>query len=131
MEGVFSSELNLHSRTRTGIPAGLAQANMLSKGGKSGFVQSLPGFVLFCISLSARTLNVDDILSIRTLQNVVISPDGSRIAFVVNEPSDDEHSKDPPNTDLYIAPVNGVVPKRLTSNQGRDSDPQWAPDSAA
>jgi dipeptidyl aminopeptidase/acylaminoacyl peptidase len=104
---------------------------MLSKGGKSGFVQSLPGFVLFCISLSARTLNVDDILSIRTLQNVVISPDGSRIAFVVNEPSDDEHSKDPPNTDLYIAPVNGGGPKRLTSNHGRDSDPQWAPDSSS
>src|SRR5207244_12502204 len=44
---------------------------------------------------------------------------------------DAQNPKPPQNTAMFITHVNGGGPKRLTSNQGRDSDPQWAPDSSS
>jgi dipeptidyl aminopeptidase/acylaminoacyl peptidase len=74
-----------------------------------------------------RNLTVEDILSMRTIQSPMISPDGSRIVFVVNEPLDEEHSKDPPNTDLWITSTGGGDPRRVTANPDRDFSPQWSP----
>ena len=78
----------------------------------------------------ARKLRVDDILSMRTVRDVVLSPDGSQLVFVVEEPRDEEHSKEPANTELYLISTKGGSPRRLTSNSDRDSDPQWSPDGA-
>ena len=86
-----------------------------------------------CISttLQAETLTIDHILSMRQLGGVTLSPDGSRVLFVVNEPRSEENSRGGTNSDLYIIPTAGGEPVRLTSNPGRDSSPQWFPDGSA
>src|SRR5215467_4718231 len=81
----------------------------------------------FGASSAGKTLTVEDILSMRTPQTPMISPDGLQVVYVVNEPLDEEHSKDPANTDLWLVSTHGGNPRRLTSNPDRDSSPQWSP----
>ena len=60
----------------------------------------------------------------RKVQDLVLSPDGSQLVFVVEEARGGEHSKGPVNTELYLISTKGDSPRRLTSNSDRDSDPQ-------
>ncbi len=82
-------------------------------------------------AIADRTLTIDDILSLRQLREVRLSPDGSRVAFVVDEPLGEEHSKDPVNTDLYVISSSGGTPKRLTINPYGDWAPQWSSDGGS
>jgi len=63
----------------------------------------------------SRTLTIDDILSFRRLQAVQISPDGSNVGYLVEEPNDELHLKDPILSRLWVVPV---IRRH-----------QWAPDS--
>jgi hypothetical protein len=49
------------------------------------------------------------------------SPDGSQIAFHVQDPSDYEF-------DLWMIPADGGIATRLTSSPGNESKPDWSPD---
>ena len=82
-------------------------------------------------AVAERTLTVDDILGLRQLREVRLSPDGSQVAFVVDEPVGEEHSKDPVNTDLYVIASSGGRPKRLTTNPYGDWAPQWSSDGGS
>ena len=48
------------------------------------------------------------------------SPDGTRIAFVVEQ--------DDNNSDLYVIDANGANLTQLTTAQGQDQHPSWSPD---
>ena len=82
-------------------------------------------------AIADRTLTIDDILNLRQLREVRLSPDGSRVAFVVDEPLGEEHSKEPVNTDLYVISSSGGTPKRLTINSYGDWAPQWSSDGGS
>ena len=82
-------------------------------------------------AVADRTLTIDDILSLRQLREVRLSPDGSQVAFVVDEPLGEEHSKDPVNTDLYVISSSGGNPRRLTTNPYGDWAPQWSSDGGS
>ena len=82
-------------------------------------------------AIADRTMTIDDILSLRQLREVRLSPDGSRVAFVVDEPLGEEHSKEPVNTDLYVISSSGGTPKQLTTNPYGDWAPQWSSDGGS
>jgi len=73
-------------------------------------------------------LKSEDILSMRTIQSLALSPDGSRIVFEVNEPPDDGASKNPVNTELWITSPDGGDVHQITFNPGSDSSPRWSPE---
>ncbi|MDB5688645.1 MAG: putative amidohydrolase [Sphingomonas bacterium] len=52
------------------------------------------------------------------IERPMISPDGSRIAFVALG-------------DLYVASVKGGTPENLTKDHAMDSDPAWSPDGGS
>ena len=54
-----------------------------------------------------------------------VSPDGSRIVFVVRE-TDLEANRG--RTDLWLVQTDGTALARLTSHPENDSNPRWAPD---
>ncbi len=54
-----------------------------------------------------------------------ISPDSKEICYAVN---DDAVPATGTNTDLYVVPIGGGEPKRITSNPAADSGPQYSPD---
>src|SRR6267143_1008358 len=76
-----------------------------------------------------RTLTIDDILSLRRLQAVQLAPDGANVAYLVEEPNDELHSKDPILSTLWAAPVPQTASRLLA--KGVIQSPQWAPDSSS
>ena len=58
----------------------------------------------------SRTLTTDDILSLSRLQGVQISPDGSHVAYLVEEPNDCLRHFGVPSK-LIVYPRDGHVPR--------------------
>jgi dipeptidyl aminopeptidase/acylaminoacyl peptidase len=77
---------------------------------------------------AARLLTVDDVVALRRITAVQLSPDGSRIAYIVEQPSDELHSKVPPTSELWIYTVKDSTTLPLEDGN-RPWSPKWSPDS--
>src|ERR1700741_5611493 len=53
-----------------------------------------------------HTITPEDILSIRELRELQLSPDGKQIAFVVREPGDPKLSRQPRASNVWIVPTD-------------------------
>lgn len=74
--------------------------------------------------MERRALKASDRWLFRLPGDPQVSPDGSRVAFVVQRADRDA---DRVLTDIYIADVSGGEPRQLT-NSGKDRSPRWSPD---
>ena len=76
----------------------------------------------------ARTLTLDDIFAIERVTDAQISPDGSRVAFVVTrEFTEGEHAI--PESGVWVVSFDGRTPARqFTMGLHADKSPRWSPD---
>jgi dipeptidyl aminopeptidase/acylaminoacyl peptidase len=72
-----------------------------------------------------RAVTIDDLMRLRTVWGVQLSPDGSRVAYVVSVPNLEKNLHD---TDVWMVPASGGEAKPLTGGPKRDDTPRWAPD---
>lgn len=75
-------------------------------------------------------IKVTDMLKIKQISSVTLSPDGSKVAFVVNniDPDGDTRWEYKYQNQLYIAPTDGSsAPRALTAKEAA-SQPAWSPD---
>jgi len=72
-----------------------------------------------------RLLAVDDIFNLKNVGDPRISPDGEWVAFTVSQMDRD---KDGSDTDIWMAPIDGGEPIRLTTSDKPESSPRWSPD---
>src|SRR5262245_43869905 len=72
-----------------------------------------------------RPMTVNDVMKIRNVVEARLSPDGSRVVYVVSEVDFKEGFY---NTDLWLVSAGGGAPRRLTAGPRRDDTPRWAPD---
>ena len=72
-----------------------------------------------------RAMKPEDITRIRWVSEVRMSPDGRRVAFVVTTLSEE---RDQYLSNIWLAGVDGGLPRRLTSGDKRDGAPRWSPD---
>ena len=72
-----------------------------------------------------RRLTIDDLTSITVPSVPALSPDGTRIAYVVRTP---DAEKDRTTTALWLA-EDGAEPRQLTQGDS-DAAPAWSPDGA-
>ena len=71
----------------------------------------------------------EDVLSIRELRELQISPDGKRVAFRVREPADPKLPRVPRATNIWIVSTDGREPAHpLIPNLKNASSPRWSPD---
>src|SRR5215470_15471694 len=70
-------------------------------------------------------LTVDGLWAIQRVGNPVLSPDGQRVAYPVTTYEMEENRG---NADIWISPVAGGPPRRLTTNKAPDTSPAWSPD---
>ena len=75
-----------------------------------------------------RTLQPEDIVELKGLSGVTISPDGKWAAFVRTVPIL-EVEKSEHWGHIWLISTNGGEPFQLTNGPNGDSNPQWAPDS--
>jgi dipeptidyl aminopeptidase/acylaminoacyl peptidase len=70
-----------------------------------------------------------DVLSIREVRELQISPDGKWVAFRVREPANPKFPRAPRTENIWIASTDGSGPPRpLIPNLKKASSPRWSPD---
>ncbi len=73
----------------------------------------------------ARPFAVEDMLALDRVSDPQLSPDGTRIAFVVTAIDLENNSR---NNDIWIVSVTGGDPVRLVASPQSDDRPRWSPD---
>jgi dipeptidyl aminopeptidase/acylaminoacyl peptidase len=79
--------------------------------------------------LDRAPLTPKDILSIRDIRELQLSPDGRKVLFVVTEPFDPALPRTPRMANIWIVPIEGNEPPRpLIPNLTNATTPRWSPD---
>src|SRR3954454_18304618 len=73
----------------------------------------------------SRRLQLDDLYRLPMLSDPRLSPDGSRVAFVVTKADRD---KDCNRSSVWIVAADGRAPARQLTFGDNDSSPRWSPD---
>jgi dipeptidyl aminopeptidase/acylaminoacyl peptidase len=84
--------------------------------------------VLFCfLTTPAQTITPEDILSIRELSDIQLSPDGKQVAFVITEPA--ASNTQPRASNIWTMPTDGSEsPRPLIPGLVNAVSPRWSPD---
>lgn len=89
------------------------------------FIGAAAGPAAGAADAQRRAMTVEDFLSVRVLGDPQLSPDGQFVAFTVSEAS---LETDRNVSRIWIVPAGGGDAQRLTSDEGSDRAPLWAPD---
>lgn len=89
--------------------------------------------VFFVADVSAQNqrhvITPADVLTIRELSDVKLSPNGKRIVFVVNEPNNPNSPREPRVSNIWVVPADGSQPPRaLIPDLKNARSPRWSPD---
>ncbi len=88
--------------------------------------------IVFALGLRGeekRAVTPEDLVGIRGLSDVLISPDGKRVAFVVIEPADPKKPEKPRDANIWVVAADGSEPARpFAASAKRDTWPRWSPD---
>jgi dipeptidyl aminopeptidase/acylaminoacyl peptidase len=84
-------------------------------------MMTMPAYV----SAAGLPMKVDDLLAVKSVADPQVSPDGKLVVYVVSE-IDREAGKT--NSSLWLVPVAGGEPKRMTTTPGTNNHPRWSPD---
>ena len=74
---------------------------------------------------SPRGLLPTDLSALKDVSDAQISPDGSKVVYVVSEASSDRSRT---VSRLWLVPTAGGESKRLTTGDANESTPRWSPD---
>lgn len=88
-------------------------------------VQPSPGRGPDAVQAATGRFGVEDMLRLKRLSEYQLSPDGSRVAFVVTDVSLEENSR---TNHIWIAPVSGGEGVRMLEGDEGEASPQWSPD---
>ncbi len=76
-------------------------------------------------SAAPRAITFDDFIAVQRVTDPQLSPDGTRIAFVVTVM---DKAANRGSSDIWIVPAKGGEPRRLTTSPASDTTPRWSPD---
>ena len=81
------------------------------------------------IERAAHAITPENILSIRDIRELQVSPDGKQIAFVVREPADPKLPRQLRASNIWIVPSDGTQrPRPMVPNLKNAYSPFWSPD---
>lgn len=97
---------------------------------KIGIIFASVWLLIFCTQTihaesAKKPIAFDDFILIKRVSDPQVSPQGDLIAFVVTEM---DLAGNTSNSDIWIVPLSGGEPRRLTSSSQSDSSPRWSPD---
>lgn len=72
-----------------------------------------------------RRMTYDDVVALRTVGDVQISPDGKWVVYTVTRADLEQNASE---ADIWIASTAGESPSRLTTSKKNDTSPRWSPD---
>jgi dipeptidyl aminopeptidase/acylaminoacyl peptidase len=96
---------------------------------KSICIRTISAAILLALAAHAegagRPFRFEELAKVERIGGFDLSPDGRWIAYAVGTPVVFENRT---KSAIWLAPVAGGAPRRLTSGEKRDSDPQFSPD---
>src|SRR4051794_24647707 len=72
-----------------------------------------------------RSVTVDDLMKIRNVGEIRVTPDGSAVAYVLTVLDEEKNKYD---SDIWLVNVKDKKTTQLTRAPGRDDTPRWSPD---
>ena len=75
--------------------------------------------------LLASVLTIEDYATMPTLSAPRVSPDGTRIVYVVNRA---DLKRSVYDTDVWLVTADGSSDRQLTRSESADNNPRWSPD---
>ncbi|HET7746943.1 MAG TPA: S9 family peptidase [Vicinamibacteria bacterium] len=75
--------------------------------------------------LAATRFDATEMQKLRRLADPQVSPDGKTVAWQQTDVDVKDFSR---NTDIWVAPLAGGEPRRLTTDAASDTRPRWSPD---
>ena len=72
-----------------------------------------------------RPMTLDDFWSLKTVNDVRLSPDGATAAYVVGAY---DEARNAVHSAIWLAGLSGGEPRRFTSGEAADMAPRWSPD---
>ena len=105
-------------------------------------VVALLGVTTTAGAQSKRPMTIMDIMDLKNVGGVALSPDGSKVAYTVSawehpnaKPSTDPAKPDTAKGDrhetrahIWIVPAAGGTPRQITFSERGENGPQWSPD---
>jgi dipeptidyl aminopeptidase/acylaminoacyl peptidase len=79
------------------------------------------------IRAAPRAATIDDLLAIKAVSDVAISPDGRWIAYVVTTRDAESNLN---KSDIWLVGADDARPRQITRGPRTDRAPQWAPDGS-
>lgn len=80
------------------------------------------------IAQAKRPMTPEDLYTLKWVSGPRVSPDGKWIAYTVTIPDLEENQS---NSDIWLMPVKGGNPGRLTASPKADHSPRWSPDGSS
>ncbi len=74
-----------------------------------------------------RSIEADDLFNVRLVSDPQVSPDGSRVVYVVTRL---DREADDYKAAIWLVPLDGGEPIQLTNGAHRDTTPRWSPDGS-
>src|SRR5215471_7100768 len=76
-------------------------------------------------SNAKRPMTFEDMMNLKSVSDVQVSPDGRWVAYVLTTIDMKDDSTD---ADIWMVSTSGGDPIRLTTNKKNDNQPRWSPD---
>ena len=77
------------------------------------------------VAAAQPAFTVEEMLKLKRVSDPQLSPDGTRIAFVLTDVSLDQNTR---NNDIYVVPVAGGAPAKFAATDRSEDRPRWSPD---
>jgi dipeptidyl aminopeptidase/acylaminoacyl peptidase len=79
------------------------------------------------LAQETRPMTIEDVLGMKSVGGVAMSPNGEWVAYVVTTRDMEENGYD---SDIWVVGADGGEPVHLTRGDASDRSPQWAPDGS-
>lgn len=86
------------------------------------------GLMLTPTPAVTQGLTPEQVVSLRAVSAVAMSPDGSRVAFTVSQPRDESEDRGSAYSELHLMPVGGGEAHVIVRAPSSAASPQWSPD---
>lgn len=74
---------------------------------------------------TTRVMEATDLYNLRFADDVVLAPDGAKVAFTVTQPDGEKNRN---RASIWVANTDGCGARQVTSGAKKDTGPVWSPD---
>jgi dipeptidyl aminopeptidase/acylaminoacyl peptidase len=88
----------------------------------------VPALALAPDALTSQGLTPEQVVALRSVTTVAMSPDGQWVAYTATRPRDEVETQAPPFSELWVVPAAGGEPRLIVGQPRSAATPRWTPD---